>query len=72
MLDIDDELDLRDALDALTPRQREALDWRLLGYTHREIGDRLTVGRSAVSHLLFRAKCKLECHLLDNECVVEA
>lgn len=70
MLSIDEAIDLRAALDALTPRQREALDWRLMGYTHREIGDRLTVGRSAVSHLLIRAKCKLECHLSEEPCIL--
>ena len=63
MLDIDEELDLRDALDALTPRQREALVIRLEGYTQQEIGERLTVCQSAVSRLLTRARQRSECHI---------
>ena len=58
-LSIEDCIDLRAALVTLTPRQRAALLWRLDGYTQREIGERLTVKRSAVSRLLLRAAQRL-------------
>ena len=52
-------IDLKAALVTLTPRQRAALLWRQEGYTYREIGERLTVGKSAVSRLLCRAVLRL-------------
>lgn len=63
-MSIEERIDLKDAIAELTPRQKEALAWRLEGHTQQEIADRLTVSQPAVSCLLFRAKSRVARYIL--------
>jgi len=65
--DIEDALEVRDCLDCLTPRQREAVQLRADGYTYREIGAMMEISHPCVIRLIQRAKKKIGCdNLLDG------
>jgi RNA polymerase sigma factor (sigma-70 family) len=49
---VDVLMDAKGALTALTPKQRQALDLWLQGYTQQEIGERLGCSQSTVSREL--------------------
>ena len=58
--DIEAALEVRDCLDCLTPRQREAVTLHYYeGYTSREVAARMGIGQRAVFLLIARAKKKL-------------
>ena len=57
--DIEAALEIRDCLDCLTPRQREAVQLRADGYTYREIGCMMKISTQCVAKLINRAKNKL-------------
>ncbi len=46
----------------LTPREREILQWLLVGKTDDEVGEILTISRSTVRHHVESAKRKLDTH----------
>ena len=48
-------LEMRQAGECLTEKQREAVTLHLLGYTQEEIGERLGVARTAIEGRLKRA-----------------
>lgn len=48
--------------DRLTPREREILQWLLVGKTDDEVGDILAISRSTVRHHVEHAKRKLDTH----------
>ena len=57
--DIEDALEVRDCLDCLTPRQREAVQLRADGYTYREIGAMMEISAPAAYYLIQRANKKI-------------
>lgn len=52
-------LDLRDALARLRPKQRQAVEMHLQGFTQAEIGRACGVNQSSVSRALARAEANL-------------
>ena len=57
--DIEAALEIRDCLDRLTPRQREAVTLRADGYTYREIGCMMEISAPAAYYLIQRANKKI-------------
>lgn len=58
--DIEAALEVRDRLDCLTPRQREAVLLRADGYTYREIGCMMEISAPAAFYLVHRAKERMD------------
>ena len=52
---VDVIIDMKRAMTELTPKQREALDLWLQGYTQKEIGERLGITHSSVCRRLQNA-----------------
>ena len=52
-------LDLRDALTRLRPKQRQAVELHMQGFTQAEIGRACGVNQSSVSRALARAEANL-------------
>ena len=65
--DIEAALEIRDCLDCLTPRQREAVQLRADGYTYREIGCMMDISAPAAYYLVQRAKERMENATLHNQ-----
>ena len=63
--DIEDALEVRDCLDCLTPRQREAVQLRADGYNSREVAELMGISRRAVFLLIARARKRMN----DNNAV---
>ena len=59
MNNIDTRIDLIDALNQLTPRQRKVLILWAAGYTQQEIADEYGVTQQAVSLIIKDATCKI-------------
>ena len=63
--DIEAALEVRDCLDCLTPRQREAVTLRADGYNSREVAELMGISRRAVFLLIARARKRMN----DNNAV---
>jgi len=66
MNNIDTRIDLIDALNKLTPRQRKVVILWAAGYTQQEIADEYGVTQQAVSLIIKVATCKIRSSLPFN------
>jgi RNA polymerase sigma factor (sigma-70 family) len=57
--DIESAIEVRECMDCLTPRQREAVNLRADGYTYREIAWMMEISAPAVYYLVRRAKVRM-------------
>ena len=58
--DLEAVIEVRDCLDCLTPRQREAVNLRAAGLKFREIADAMGISAPAAYYLIERAKARME------------
>ena len=58
--DLEAQLEARECLDCLTPRQRDAVEYRAYGLTLAEIARVMGISAPAVYYLIRRAKVRMD------------